>query len=156
MRLDEISSKRLESTEYARIQLGRPRTDDTNKFMEDYIELTSPHPFSDKTRVFGNAMLEIYPYFGNIHLSDIRTMAPKSGAASNAVKMLTGLSNKHFVKIELIAKPYSTEKRHITDINSLVNFYKKLGFVVDEEYDHGDPYDGYEGYEEVGMIYYPR
>lgn len=136
-----------------RIKLGQGKTDKTGKFMEDYFKLTTPHPFSDKIRVFGNVMLELYPYDKNIHLSDIRTMAPQSGAATKALKMLTELADRNFVKIDLIAKPYSKDKKHITDINTLVNFYKKHGFTVDDDFENDDDF---EGYDEVGMTYFPR
>jgi hypothetical protein len=143
----------MKINEVTRIKLGQPRTDNTTKFIEDYYKLTSEHPFSEKIRVFGNVMLELYPFNGNIHLSDIRTMAPKSGAATNAIKMLTELADRNHVKLELIAKPYSKDKQHITDIEVLVNFYKKHGFTVDEDFDDED---GYEGFDEVGMTYFPR
>ena len=142
----------MKINEVTRIKLGQPKSDKTGKFMEHYYELTSPHPFSDKIRIFGNVMLELYPFNGNIHLSDIRTMAPKSGAATNAIKLLTELADRHFVKIDLIAKPNSKDKNHITDITTLVNFYKKHGFTVDEDFEDDD----YEGYDEVGMTYFPR
>ena len=141
----------MKINEVTRIKLGQPRTDKTEKFMEDYYKLSLPHPFSDKIRIFGNVMLELYPFSGNIHLSDIRTMAPKSGAATNAIKMLTELADKHFVKIELLAKPYSKDKAHITDIETLVNFYKKHGFKVDRDFEDEDGY-----FDEVGMTYFPR
>lgn len=143
----------MKINEVVRIKLGQGGNDKTGKFMEDYYNLTSPHPFSDKIRVFGNVMLELYPFSGNIHLSDIRTMAPQSGAATKAIKMLTELADRHFVKIDLIAKPYSKDQAHITDIDVLVNFYKKHGFTVDEDFDDED---GYEGFDEVGMTYFPR
>jgi len=142
----------MKITEVTRIKLGQNKNGKTSKFMEHYYELTRPHPFSEKIRIFGNVMLEIYPFSGNIHLSDIRTMAPKSGAATNAIKMLTELADRHSVKIDLIAKPYSKDKTHITDISDLVNFYKKHGFAVDEDYEDDD----YEGFDEIGMTYFPR
>jgi hypothetical protein len=142
----------MKITEVTRIKLGKPKFDNTKKFMEDYYELTSPHPFSEKIRTYEGTMLEIYPFSGNVHLSDIRTILPKSGAGSSAIKMLTSLADKHFVKIDLIAKPYSSDKNHITDMKTLVNFYKKRGFAVDEDFlvDDEEEY-----YDEVGMTYFP-
>lgn len=122
-------------------------------FMEEYYELTEPHPFGN-ARIYQNTMLEVYPFNGMIHLSAIVTTQPRSGAGTNAMKFLMELANKHRVKIDIEAKPFSKNNEHIRDMEQLVRWYMRLGFrITDDLVD--DPSD-LEGIEGVNMTYFPK
>ena len=140
--------------EVTRIQLGQPRKNSTKAFIDEFFYKTQEHPFNSRARIYNGAVIEIYPMGNNIHISDVMTTAPKSGAGTTAIKFLTALADKHTVKLELIAKAYSRDKRFITDTEQLANWYKRLGFHVDDEFI--DNPDDLEGYEEVNMTYFPR
>jgi hypothetical protein len=140
--------------EITRIQLGQPRKNNTAAFMDDYILITQEHPFNHKARIYNGAVLEVYPMGNAVHVSDVMTTAPRSGAGTAAVKFLTSLADRHRVKLELLAKAYSKDKKYITDTEQLANWYKKMGFHVDDEFIE-DP-DDLEGYEEINMTYFPK
>lgn len=123
-------------------------------FINDYIDQTQEHPFNAKARIYNGSVLEIYPFNNNIHISDIMSTAPRTGAGTAGIKFLMMLANKHNVKLELIAKAYSRDKKYITDTEQLAKWYMRLGFQIDDEYVE-DPND-LEGYEQINMIYYPR
>lgn len=136
------------------IKLGQTRSDNTDSFMKEYYELTQPHPFNNRARIYGHSVLEVYPILKEIHISDIMTMSPQSGAGTQALQMLTGLADKHRVILDGLAKAYSRDSRYITDTEQLVKWYIKHGFVVDDEF-VDDPSD-LEGYEEINIKYYPK
>jgi hypothetical protein len=141
-----------------KIKLGSGRSDNTQAFMDELDTLTSEHPFNPAMRILGNATVEARPFNKQIHISDIVSLAPKSGAATQAMKVLTGLADKHRVKLDLTAKAYHNDKRYVTDTAVLVKWYRKLGFVVDDEFmdDDAIEHDDFEGYDEIDMIYHPR
>jgi hypothetical protein len=145
---------RLRQLTEVRIKLGQGRKNHTTEFIADFFDMTSEHPFNSKARIYKNSVIEIYPLGENIHISDIMSLSPKSGAGTDAINMLTLLSDKHRVKLELTAKAYHKDKKFVTNTEDLVRWYKKLGFYVDDEF-IDDP-DDVEGYEEVNMTYSPR
>lgn len=141
--------------EINRIRLGN--TDSTKKvdnFMKDYIIASDEHPWNPKTRILKNTMVEVYPSGNTIRISDIQSMFSKQGNATAAIKELKQLANKNNVKLELTAKAYSNSPEHITDTIKLVKWYKKMGFVIDDEL-VDDP-DDLQGLEQVDMVYYPE
>jgi len=140
--------------EITRIKLGQPAKNNTTAFIDDFFTNTQEHPFNNKARIYAGAVLEIYPMGNVIHISDIMSTAPNSGAGSKAISFLINLADKHRVKLDLTAKAYARDKKFITDTAQLANWYKKMGFVVDDEF-IDDP-DDLEGYEEVNMAYYPK
>jgi hypothetical protein len=124
------------------IKLGKqapnPKLDD---FMKDYWEHTTQHPWTEQVRIFQNKVaLEVRKFGSKIHIGDISTLAPKSGAGTEALKFLTALADKHGVTLEGIAKAYHTDKSKITSTPRLVQWYQKHGFIIGD----GDKYDGYD------------
>jgi len=126
----------------------------TEAFLQDYYDNTSEHPFNPSARVYGDSVLEIYPMGNQIHISDVLTLNPRSGGGTKAIQFLKALSDKHRVKLDLIAKAYSSDNKFITDTENLVRWYLKLGFEIDDEFI--DDVNDIEGVDEVDMIYYPK
>lgn len=126
----------------------------TTSFMDEFFEVSDEHPFNRKARIFEGTIIELYPLFNEIHISDIVSTQPRSGAGARAIKNLMKLANKHRVKLNLTAKAYSNDGKFITDTEQLVKWYMRLGFnITDNLVD--DPND-LEGLEEVEMTYFPR
>jgi hypothetical protein len=124
-----------------RIKLGQKQRDpDLDDFMEEYYEITSPHPFDNVTRILGNTAVHISPTSDNeIHIHDILSLLPRSGAGTDAMKELINLSDKYGIPLSGFAKAYHKDKKFITDTDKLLNWYKKLGFTVVNKHE-----DGYE------------
>ena len=136
------------------LQIRSTGNDRLDSFMEEYYSHTEPHPMSRRMRVYENTVLEVSPFNGAIQIDSIVSMQPMSGAGSKAAKFLMELANKHRVKIELYAKPFSKNTDHITDMEQLIRWYMRLGFrLTDDLVD--DPND-LEGVEGVWMTYFPR
>ena len=144
--------------EIERIKLGKGKSDKTNLFLADLENITSEHPFDSRSRILNNATIEVSTFAGDIHISDIRSLAPNSGAGTEAIKILMQLADKYHIRLHLIAKAYSKDPKYITDTNKLIKWYQKLGFVVDDEFldDRAVELNDYEGYDEVEMVYYPK
>lgn len=136
------------------IKLGSGRTDNTDAYLRELNSITQEHPFNGRARILGNAAIEVYAANKNIHISDIQSLAPNTGAGSAALKLLTDLADKHHVKLDLTAKAYAKDKKYVTDTAQLAAWYKRMGFHVDDEF-IDDP-DDLEGYEQIDMMYYPR
>lgn len=133
---------------------GQRSGNNTEAFLQDYYDNTSEHPFDNRTRVYDNSVLKIYPMGNQIHISDVLTLNPRTGAGTKAIQFLKTLSDKHRVKLDLTAKAYSSDNKFITDTEQLVRWYSKLGFEIDDEFI--DDVNDLEGVEEVDMIYYPK
>lgn len=74
-------------------------------YMSDFWEATQPHPF-DKSSIYnGHTVVELRPFAGKIHVSWIQTLKPKSGAATETMKFLTGLADRHGLAMSLSAVP---------------------------------------------------
>lgn len=144
--------------EVTRIKLGNGKTNKTNLFLSDLEKITTEHPFDSRSRILKSATIEVSAYDKDIHISDIRSLAPKSGAGTEAMKILINLADKHNVRLHLIAKAYSKDPKYVTDTSKLIEWYQRLGFVVDDEFldDHAIEHGDYEGYDEVEMVYYPK
>lgn len=100
----------------------------SEKFMDELYNLSQDHPFSHRKRVIGEAVVEVYTDGANgIRLSDITSNTP--GHGTKAMQLLCDLADKHKVTITLYAKGYAD-----TPSSKLVEWYKRFGFVVDEEY----------------------
>lgn len=143
----------MKSDEITRIKLGSGRSDKTKLFLSDLEKITSEHPFDNRSRILKNASIEVSAYDKDIHISDIRSLLPRTGAGTEAMKILTNLADKHHVRLHLIAKAYSKDQKYVTDTVKLIKWYISLGFVVDDDFLDDDDY---EGYDEVEMVYYPR
>ena len=141
-----------------RIRLGgfgrQPSKNYTEPFLKDYIEITQEHPFNSKARIYNNAVIEIYSRRNEIHISDVLSTQPRSGAGTAAIKMLKKLADKHNIKLDLTAKSYHTDQKFVTDTETLVRWYRKLGFIIDDEFI--DDEEDLEGVEQVDMKYLPN
>lgn len=113
-------------------KLSKPSSG-VDKFMDDYHATTQAHPWDNHTRILHNTMVKAFPHGDEIHLSDIQTLAPKSGAGTKALEHLKGLADKHGVAISGAAVPYANDKKYITSKKTLNKFYKDRGFSVKGE-----------------------
>lgn len=121
-----------------RIKLGSIQSDpDLKDFMEEYFDISEPHPFNQKYRILGNSMVHISPMKTKIHIHDIVSLLPKSGAGTDTMKELIELSKKYHIPLTGFAKAYHSDDKFVTDTEKLLNWYKKLGFVVTQETDDG-------------------
>src|SRR5271170_6477459 len=94
-------------------------------FMKDLWAQTTGNPFNNRERVWKEkAIIEARPFSGNIHLSFIRSVERGEGQGSEGLKFLTGLADKHGVKIDLDAKPVGKGLNK----GNLVSWYKRHGF----------------------------
>ena len=123
-------------------------------FMDELYDLTEEHPFNRATRLYGNTSIEVTPFGNEIHISDIRSMSPRSGAGTKTMKMLTDLADKHRVVLGMRVSAYSNDTKHITDLEKLVKWYMKMRFRITDELTD-DP-DDLEGLDSVEMKYFPR
>jgi len=111
-----------------RIKLGKKNKGGMDAFFDELFSNTKAHPFNHNSLILGNTSIQIYPVNGEAHLSDIMTLAPKTGAATEAMKYLLHLADKHQVVISGIAKAYAKDDKYVTDTKKLISWYKKLGF----------------------------
>jgi len=127
------------------IKLSGKSSKNTDAFMDEYYEQTNSHPFSSKERIYNDEVsIELSPYGSNIHLADIRSLNPRSGAGTRGLKFIIGLANKHGVGIEGLAKAYHTEKKkYIASSKRLRQWYLKHGFR-DTPGTYGDNDQGYD------------
>jgi hypothetical protein len=105
-------------------------SDNIKAFMDDYYAQTQNHPFSNNTQIIHNVMLQVSPFDKEIHISDIQTMAPGTGAGSKALQFLKGLADKHHVTLSGFAKAYANDPKYITKNADLFKFYKSNGFTL--------------------------
>lgn len=127
----------------ANIKLRGYDNDNISAFIKEYTEQTQDHPYSKTERIYNNQVtIELSPFDGKIHLSDIRSLAPGSGAGTKALKFLTGLAKKHGVTIEAIAKVYHPDKKYIRSSSRLKDWYLKHGFRLEPD-TFGDDEQGY-------------
>lgn len=131
-----------------RIQLGKPKGEQAHKFIVDFVNDSDEHPFNPAARILHGAVVHASRDGNQVHLHDIQTLAPKSGAGTKALKHLTSLADKHGVKLNLFAKAYSNRPEHIRSTPKLIKWYERHGFKHDEP-----DYDPHYGSE---MTYYPK
>lgn len=110
-------------------------------FMDDLHATTSEHPFNPNMRIVNNsATVHISPNLdGSVHLHDIMSLHPRSGAGTEALQHLTNLADKHGVAISGTAKAYTDHQGRIGKSSRLKSWYQKHGFVAGK----GNSNDGY-------------
>lgn len=128
------------------IKLGSKSSPGLQAFMADYEENTSEHPINHRARLVQGAAMEVRPFDGMIHISDI--MSLKQGGGREALELLCNLADKHGVKMGLTAKSYQSQRPGL-DTNQLKAWYERHGFVEDED-TFGDDEQGYD------MIRWPQ
>lgn len=129
--LKNIPSSRLSrvAPRTAQVTLGtEENTQALKSYMSDFLEATQPHPFDRSSIYNGHTVVELRPFEGKIHLSWIQTLKPKSGAATETMKFLTGLADRHGVAMSLSAVPKGRGETKIPKAK-LVEFYKRFGFT---------------------------
>lgn len=131
-----------------RLKLGKPKGESAQKFMVDFVDDSDEHPFNPAARILHGSVVHVSRDGNQVHIHDIQTLAPKSGAGTKALKHLTSLADKHGVKLNLFAKAYSNRPEHIRSTPKLIKWYEKHGFKHDEP-----DYDPDYGSE---MTYYPK
>lgn len=131
-----------------RIRLGKTKGEQAQKFMVDFADDSDEHPFNPAARILHGSVVHVSRDGNQVHIHDIQTLAPKSGAGTKALKHLTSLADKHGVKLNLFAKAYSNRPEHIRATPKLIKWYEKHGFKHDEP-----DYDPDYGSE---MTYYPK
>lgn len=135
--------------ETTRIKLGqKPNGERAEAFLKDFHADSSEHPFHHSARILHRAVVHLSKDGNEVHMHDIFSTAPKSGAGTKALKHLTGLADKHGVKINIHAKVYSDRPEHIRSTGKLMKWYNKHGFQHEE--DEPDESHGSE------MKYYPK
>lgn len=105
-------------------------SNDSNKkssgFMQDLDDSSKTHPINHKARIIGGAHVHVSPHNGMIHIHDIQSHSPGSGAGTKALEHLKDLADKHAVKLHINAKGYA-----VTKTSQLKKWYKKHGFTHD-------------------------
>jgi hypothetical protein len=118
-----------------------PPSGQVDKFMSDLHATTKENPFNSRVRVFnGNVGVHVSPMRNSVHIHDISSYEPKSGAGTEALQHLTSLADKHDVRLVGTAKAYTSEGGRIGTSKRLKKWYTKHGFTAD----HGDEDDGYD------------
>ena len=114
----------------------------TDKFMDDLETTTQDHPFNHRVRIVnGNVGVHVSPTSdGNIHIHDIMSYEPRSGAGTKALEHLKSLSDKHNVPLEGTASGYTSEGGRIGSSKRLKKWYTKHGFTASD----GSEDDGYD------------
>lgn len=112
-------------------------------FMDDFFAATTESPIG-KGRLYGDVLIDVSPFDGEIHLGDIVTVGEKSkGSGTQALKFLTNLADRHNVKISGTAKAYSKDPEHIRTSDRLLQWYKKHGFHEPSD-SFGDEDEGFD------------
>ena len=142
-------NENIDDDKPVRIQLGRKADGKrAQAFMDEYHSDSQEHPFAHTARILHGAVVEASKDGNEVHIHDIRTTSPRSGAGTKALKHLTNLADKHNVKLNLFAKAYSNSPDHINNTERLVKWYEKHGFQHEEpDYDESWGSD---------MKYYPK
>ena len=120
-------------------------------FMADFQAATSDHPLDHRARLLKNAVITLYPFGNNIHISDIRALRPASGGGKEALTLICQLADKHGLKLDLTAKTYLDSSPLST--SELQQWYARYGFTTVEDHEeeiYGNDEDGYD------MIRMPR
>ena len=132
-----------------KLTLGlKPSGEKAEAFMKEFHEDSIEHPFNGRARIYHGASVEASKDGNEIHIGDLLSLYPKSGAGTEALTNLTKLADKHGVKLNLFAKAYSNRPEHITSTPRLIKWYRKHGFQH-EEPDYDPSYGS-------DMKYYPK
>ena len=118
----------------AEIKLQLSDKSNLTKFMEEWWKQTDFNPFNERERIAdGKIGIECYPFYGNIHLSAIRSLEPNQGAASIALDKFLKLADSFSVSVECDPKPFGNKGLNKA---SLTAWYKRHGFAPKKGY-HG-------------------
>lgn len=119
---------------------GFNHRDKQHRFFDDLEMISQKHPMNNTHRLIGNAAVHLSSSSDGVHLHDIYTLKPKSGAGTEALTHLKTIADKHGVKISGHAQAYETRnKEKITSTARLKKWYGKNGFKATS----GDNKSGY-------------
>lgn len=99
-----------------------------DEFMREFIANTTQHPFNSSARIIGDAHVVVFHDGDGVHIKDIQSHQPGSGAGSRALRYVNSLADKHKLPVNLYAKGYASTKT-----SQLKNWYKRHGFVPDDD-----------------------
>lgn len=104
-------------------------------FIQDFWDNSHANWMNDRQRIVGGAGVmisrSVQDRANNVHISDIVSGETGKGYASEALKLLCALADKHGVTLDLTAKAYLTgqqAKGRLTT-KQLVDWYGRYGFV---------------------------
>ena len=98
-------------------------------FMDEFESMTKPNPLTKSGRMYGDVRLGVYPSRGGVRLGDIQAAAGRgTGAGTEALKFLTGLADKHGVRITGDAMAYGQAHQQAQNTDRLFRWYLKHGF----------------------------
>ena len=116
------------------IKLGSNNSNALNAFLEEFDKETTPNPFFHRMRIWNDSIgFEVYKFDGSIHIASVISLDKKnSGNGSTGMKWLTGLADKHGVKLDLAVKPIKNAgAKDGINLNKaqLKAWYKRNGFI---------------------------
>lgn len=113
---------------------GRATEEQLHAFMQEFWDMTKPHPFARGMRMLGYVGVELRPvkFEGIIHIASIISFYKKNaGEASAALKSVCDLADKHQLPMDLSVKPIKNAgSRDGKDLNAtqLKAWYGRFGF----------------------------
>lgn len=108
----------------------KPKNPKLDSFMHDFNGGTIANPLSHKDRVWNNkVLLEVRPFDGKIHVSDIMSLERGERNASRALDWLCSLADKHAVAMSLTPSAFGDGKG-LND-EQLSSWYARRGFKPD-------------------------
>lgn len=140
------------------LKLGGGNKKNTDAFMDDWHKSTTDHPFNHRARIHGGTQVELHPFDGKIHLSDIQSHEPGKGHGTKTLHHIKSLADKHGVTVSGTAKAYAKDKNYITKTSQLHKWYTKHGFSAKKDYDGGYDinYKGQTMKEDINERSYPE
>lgn len=105
------------------------------RFLQSVDDATVSHPLDNRARLHGMVSLTLYPSINDrdnrVRISDIQSLEPRTGHATDTMNELCGEADNLGVDLELTAKAYGSGKMTTAQ---LVKWYEKFGFKVDGRY----------------------
>ena len=113
--------------------------DGPDKVLKDFHDTTTQHPMNHKVRMTPEGVgIEASKFGNSVHISSLVSHNEKGkGHASKALKMLTGLADKHGVDMDLVSQPLDHDRTGLNQ-DQLNSWYGRHGFQP-----HGDVVSGW-------------
>lgn len=101
-------------------------------FIDEFWEISQPHPFARSVRLIGTVGVTLQAFNGGVHINDLHQFGEAGeGGGTHTLRMLIQLADKHGVKLSATAKAYDRDKRFpLRTSASLRDWYVRHGFVV--------------------------
>lgn len=105
----------------------KPNKPELEAFMDDFRSGTGPNPLGHRDRVWNEQIvIEVRPFDGRIHISDIMSLDRGKGNASKALGWLCSLADKHGVAMSLTPDAFGDADG--LDDDQLTAWYARYGF----------------------------